>query len=643
MSCRTVSIAPLSRQIAVVVALAVSSAGPAVGQTDYYWNAPAGGAGQWDLATANWSTAAGGPLNYTWTNSGTERANFGGVGGSVTLSTAITAYGLNFTADGFALAGSTLAPIGAGGGIDVSAGSTATINSVLAGTVGFTKTGTGTLVLGGANTFSGRATVSAGTVVLTSATALGGLNLPPNDTVVAAGATLQLSNGVGSTENLTLNGAGVGGGGALRSTSGNNGWGSPIALASPTRINVDAGQLTISNIVDGSDLTIGGAGTVRFTPSAPVNPASLTIDGSVSTSISLSFSIAGTITHASSGTLTLMSPSSPSSNHNGPLQILAGTVRTGSAGVLQTSTAMTLANAAGVTFDLNNFSQTIGSLTGGGATGGIVTLGSATLTLSGTTTATFDGLISGTGGLTKTGTGVQTLAGANTYSGATAVNAGTLLVNGAQAAATGPVTVASGATLGGTGTIGQAISTATVAAGGTIRGGAAGTVGTLTVGGNLILATSSTLAAKLQVTADTTTASKVLVGGTLNFSRPAGAKPLTIELQSLGLSGETAYTRTIATATGGILRNGAGPLPVGTIFVLGTDYVLTSPDFASFNTATLQIQPGNNLVLQFVPVPEPATVPGLGAGMWLVGAALLKSRRNLTGLKPPSLRNELGT
>ena len=44
-------------------------------------------------------------------------------------------------------------------------------------------------------------------------------------------------------------------------------------------------------------------------------------------------------------------------------------------------------------------------------------LGSAALTVQGTTTATFGGLISGAGGLHKTNTGVLVLTGANTYSG----------------------------------------------------------------------------------------------------------------------------------------------------------------------------------------------------------------------------------
>ncbi|WP_306150888.1 autotransporter domain-containing protein [Roseovarius sp. MMSF_3281] len=88
------------------------------------------------------------------------------------------------------------------------------------------------------------------------------------------------------------------------------------------------------------------------------------------------------------------------------------------------------------------------------------------------------GVISGTGGLEKRGGGRLVLSGTNTYTGATAVKAGTLSVNG-SIAGSDLLTVEDGARLGGTGTT----ASVRVASGGTL--GAGNSIGTLTVDGDL--------------------------------------------------------------------------------------------------------------------------------------------------------------
>jgi autotransporter-associated beta strand protein len=99
---------------------------------------------------------------------------------------------------------------------------------------------------------------------------------------------------------------------------------------------------------------------------------------------------------------------------------------------------------------LLGFNDTIGSLTGSG----IVELLDGTLiTGNDNTDTTYTGVISGIGGnLTKTGSATFTLTGDNAYTGTTFVKGGTLLVRGNQPQS--EVTIQTGGTLGGDGTVG---------------------------------------------------------------------------------------------------------------------------------------------------------------------------------------------
>jgi len=114
-----------------------------------------------------------------------------------------------------------------------------------------------------------------------------------------------------------------------------------------------------------------------------------------------------------------------------------------------------------------------------------------TFALGGSGVGVYSGIIdegtdpAGVTALLKDGSGTWTLSGANSYTGGTAVNAGTLRIEGDQGAATGTVTVASVATLAGAGRTGGAVvldGAATLRPGGIIEPGTLFILGALTAG-----------------------------------------------------------------------------------------------------------------------------------------------------------------
>jgi fibronectin-binding autotransporter adhesin len=103
--------------------------------------------------------------------------------------------------------------------------------------------------------------------------------------------------------------------------------------------------------------------------------------------------------------------------------------------------------AVGATLDLNGTNQTVASLAG--PAGAAVTLGSGNLTFNTAGLSTFGGIIGGTGGVIMNGAGTQKLGGADTYSGITSVNSGTLNfgLNSTGVRTAGGIMVAMGASL----------------------------------------------------------------------------------------------------------------------------------------------------------------------------------------------------
>jgi autotransporter-associated beta strand protein len=259
------------------------------------------------------------------------------------------------------------------------------------------------------------------------------------------------------------------------------------------------------------------------------------------------------------------------------------------------------------TISLTNNSTTPGQLltVAGGispSTAGTGTVTTKTLALGGSGNCAVTGIISGNGSggvptvaLTKSGTGEWTLSGANIFTGTTTVNAGTLLINGNQSAATGAVSVNnSGTTLGGIGTIGGAV---TVNSGANIAPGNGGnTTAILSIGALTLAPTSNFL---------------VDINGTIAGS---GYDRLNVTTGSVTIGGGNLLVTVGTTLSIGQAFTIVDKVSAGAVsgtFAQGST-VTSGPYAFSINYAGGD---GNDIVLTVTAVPEPST--------WIGGALAL--------------------
>ncbi|MBZ0090878.1 MAG: filamentous hemagglutinin N-terminal domain-containing protein, partial [Sulfuricellaceae bacterium] len=228
-------------------------------------------------------------------------------------------------------------------------------------------------------------------------------------------------------------------------------------------------------LLDPNNITIQTAGSNTNVTASPfftsTNDNAIVTTGSIQTALNQGTSVIVTTgtggTNSQAGDISVANAIAKTAGSDATLTLNASHDITFSTGANVTSTAGALnltLNAPGAVNTLQNI-----SLLGG------------TLTLNATGNATQSGTIQGSTAVVKDGAGTLTLSTANTYTGATSINEGTLQLGADNRIAdTSALTVASGATFNLNGfddTVGS------IAGGGTVTSGAAGAV-TLTAGGN---------------------------------------------------------------------------------------------------------------------------------------------------------------
>jgi YVTN family beta-propeller protein/autotransporter-associated beta strand protein len=458
-----------------------------------------------------------------------------------------------------------------GGTIDTQA-NTATFSGAIGGPGGLTKNGTGTLTLLGNNSYAGGTTINAGTLNLGDATNTARIvgavtnhslfNIVNADTsgitsivntnfnavtqffnATSAG-NATITNTAGDTifwDTSTAGNARITSGGAAgqfgetifagTSTAGNativnNNFGLAGFAQGST-----AGSATITNNAGGAtqffDNSTAGSATITNTGTGlTAETGAQTIFRGSSTAgnaiiVNNAFGVTNFNFNATAGNATIVT------NANG-FVVLRGNSSGG--------TARFITNAGGE-FDIS-FLTAAGTMAGSIEGAGAHFLGGKVLTVGGNNLSTeVSGVIAdggfngGVGGaLTKVGTGTLILSGNNSYTGATTVNGGTLLVNGFNG--NSATIVNAGATLGGNGTTGPL-----TVNGGTVAPG--NSIGTLTVNGNATFGSGV-----YQVEVSPAAADRINVTGTAALGGT---------VQAVFLPGSfRAQTYTILNATGGV-------------------------------------------------------------------------------------------
>jgi len=421
-----------SRPTAFCIALMLLFFANAVSATTLTWDpvGPPGvitdGPGVWDTTSLNW-TADNGNTRTAWVN-GDDAVIGGGTAGSAGT--------ITIGSGGVQVQSITCNPPNGGGSYTITGGTLTlsgnsvntnsqnlAVSSVISGSAGLAKTGTGMLTLGGANTYTGTTTISGGTLqVGTGGTSgnLGSSAVTDNANLVFNRSdAITIGNAIGGTGNVVQNGTGTTTLTAQNSFTGtttvNAGilvgdWGGNNAIGA-------LGTTSLITVNSGGTLRAGGTSNNGFLGSSPTGGAILLNSGGVldTTSDSLTDHL-NTVTLAG-GTLggTGPLPAGSAAESCGRWALDKTITVQGGTGVTSTISAngLALTQTGGTQFNVGS----------SGAPGGIDLLVSGILYHYGVTGCGTDNV-----GFIKSGAGNMVLTGANTYISQTTISSGALLV-----------------------------------------------------------------------------------------------------------------------------------------------------------------------------------------------------------------------
>lgn len=551
-----------------------------------------GGAGIWSATSGNW-TGQDGNINGPAAPAPGFMV-FQGTGGIVTVDTgpgAVSATGMQFAADGYRIEGGAVALSGVqavirvGDGTSGGASYVATIASNLTGASALVKTDLGTLVLSGANSYTGGTLLNAGTLSVSSDGNLGHAATG----VTFNGGVLRVTGTSFTSTSRAVTWDSNGGGFDIANAANSftlsqalGGTGRFAKLGAGTLILTGANTYTGGTTISAGTLQVGAGGTTGEITGTVVNDSRIAFNRSDSLVFSGAISGSGALTQMGAGTLTLTGTNS----YTGGTTVSTGTLQIGNGGTTGAISG-NVANSGTLAFNRSDLIAYSGEISG---TGALKQLGTGTLNLTGVNSysggttiaagtlrgsatsfgsgailnnaalvidqnsdAQFANAINGNGRFTKTGTGSLNLTGTSTLSGSTTIAAGRLAVNGSLASSA--VTVESGATLGGNGTIGRL----NVLAGGIVAPG--NSIGTLTVNGNVSFAPGSIYQVEVNGAGQSdqiiSTGSITVSGATLAIAAISGSMPPSVRFKLFdaagGVSGQfTSVTSDFAFLTSGL-------------------------------------------------------------------------------------------